>query len=40
MKLIQELEDTEAIWITKENQVYVTPGLLDHFELTHPQFTL
>lgn len=40
MKFIQETENTEAIWITKDNQVYVSPGLFQHFELTHPQFTL
>ena len=33
LKYVEELKDTEAIFVTRDDKVYVTSGLKDHFEL-------
>ena len=38
-ELAESLESIEAIFITKDNEVYLTGSLSDHFELTDEQFT-
>ncbi|QEK12438.1 FAD:protein FMN transferase [Crassaminicella thermophila] len=40
IKLIERLEDTEAIFITKDFEVYVTSGLVEYFTLTDSNFKL
>lgn len=39
-KLIESLEGVEAIFITRDKEVYTTSGVKDFFEITDPQFTL
>lgn len=40
LKLIEETPNTEAIFITKDKQIYTTPGLKDSFKLTDSSFTI
>jgi thiamine biosynthesis lipoprotein len=40
MKFINTMPGVEAIFITKDKEVYITPGLKDNFKLTDGQFTL
>jgi len=39
LKLIESIEGTEAIFITKDKQVYVTQGIVDTFKLTNEEYT-
>lgn len=39
MKLIESLDGVEAIFVTKDKEVYTTSGLKDNFELTNEEFT-
>lgn len=38
MELIEDIEDVEAIFITRDFEVYATSGLKDNFKLTDPNF--
>lgn len=40
MEFIQDLENTEAIFITKDNKIFITKGLKDNFVLTDTSFQL
>jgi len=40
MKFINTMPGVEAIFITKDKQVYITPGLKDNFKITNAAFTL
>ena len=40
MKFINSMDGVEGIFITRDKQVYVTPGLKDNFRLTNGEFTL
>nr|WP_066191994.1 MULTISPECIES: FAD:protein FMN transferase [Gracilibacillus] len=40
MEFIEEFEGVEAIFITKDKEVYTTEGLVDQFELTNEAFSL
>lgn len=40
MKFINTMPGVEAIFITKDKEVYITPGLKENFKLTDSQFTL
>lgn len=40
LKLIENLEHTEAIFVTKDKQVYVSSGLKNDFIITKPEFKL
>jgi thiamine biosynthesis lipoprotein len=39
MKLIESIKGVEAIFITADKKVYITPGLKDNFNLTSKEFT-
>jgi len=39
LKLIESMKDVEAIFITNDKKIYVTPGLKDNFNLTNKEFT-
>jgi len=39
LKLIESMKGVEAIFITNDKKVYVTPGLKDNFNLTNKEFT-
>lgn len=39
-ELIEGIDGVEAIFVTEANQVYLTPGLRDRFELTAPDYEL
>lgn len=40
MKLIEGLDNAEAVFVTKDSEVYITSGLKDDFELTDTNFKL
>jgi len=40
MKFVTNMEGVEGIFITKDKQVYITPGLKDNFKITNTEFTL
>ncbi|WP_071393184.1 FAD:protein FMN transferase [Bacillus tuaregi] len=40
LEFIEQYEDTEAIFISTDNKVYVTSGLKDNFELTNDEFEM
>ncbi len=40
MKLIESLKDVVAIFITKDDHVYITNGLKGNFEITNSRYTL
>ena len=40
MKLIESLDNTEAVFITTDKKVYITKGLKDIFTLTQKEYTL
>lgn len=40
LKLIESLPNTEAIFITKNKEIYLTPGLKDSFKLIDSNFTI
>ncbi|MGL5755198.1 MAG: FAD:protein FMN transferase [Paraclostridium sp.] len=40
LKLIESMPNTEAIFITKNKEIYLTPGLKDSFNLSDPTFTI
>jgi len=40
LKLIESIEGTEALYVTKDKELYLTSGFLDHFELTDESFTI
>ncbi|WFD11330.1 FAD:protein FMN transferase [Tepidibacter hydrothermalis] len=39
MKLIESIDGVDAIFVTKDKEVYTTSGLKDNFELTNEEFT-
>jgi len=39
LKLIESIKGVDAIFITKDKKVYVTPGLKDNFKMTNKEFT-
>ncbi|APC41795.1 FAD:protein FMN transferase [Clostridium estertheticum] len=39
LKLVESIKGVEAIFVTKDKKVYVTPGLKDNFKLTSKGFT-
>jgi len=39
LKLVESVKGVEAIFVTKDKKVYVTPGLKDNFKLTSKEFT-
>ncbi|WP_253205352.1 FAD:protein FMN transferase [Clostridium estertheticum] len=39
LKLVESIKGVEAIFVTKDKKVYVTPGLKDNFKLTSKEFT-
>lgn len=40
LDFIQQMQDAEAIFVTKDKNVYITDGLAGNFELTDEEFTL
>jgi thiamine biosynthesis lipoprotein len=40
MKFVENLDDVEAIFITKESKVYITSGLKNNFKITDNKFVL
>lgn len=40
MKLIKDLKGIDAIFITEDRKMYITPGIRDYFKLTNPIFTV
>ena len=38
MKLIESTDGVEAIFVTKDKEVYTTSGVKDSFELTNEEF--
>lgn len=40
LKLIESLPNTEAIFITKDKEIYLTPGIKDSFHLKDSTFTI
>lgn len=40
MKLIEKLDQIDAIFITKDSKVYSTSGIKEIFKLTNENFTL
>lgn len=40
MKFVEELDDVDAIFVTKEKGIYVTSGIRDNFELRDENFKL
>ena len=40
MKFVEELDDVDAIFVTKEKGIYVTSGIKDNFELRDENFKL
>ncbi len=40
LEYAKSLKDVNAIFITKDNKIYITPGLKDNFELTDTSFQL
>lgn len=40
LEYVNNLEDIEAVFITKERDVYLTDGLTDNFSLTNEEYTL
>jgi len=40
LKLIEGLEDVEAIFVTSDKKVYVTSGLKNDFKITKTEFEL
>ena len=40
LKFVEEMEDIEAIFVTKDRKVYTTSGLKDNFVITDNSFTL
>jgi len=40
MEFVKTLENVEAIFITKDNKIYITPGLKENFEQTDKSFQL
>jgi FAD:protein FMN transferase len=40
LALIKTIKDTEAIFVTRDKKVYITPGLAGNFKITNPEFTL
>ncbi|EPZ55671.1 apbE family domain protein [[Clostridium] sordellii ATCC 9714] len=38
--MIESLPNTEAIFITKNKEIYLTPGLKDSFKLIDSNFTI
>ncbi|WP_367179370.1 FAD:protein FMN transferase [Clostridium sp.] len=39
IKLVESIKGVEAIFVTKDKKVYVTPGLKNNFKLTSKEFT-
>ncbi|MCB2293723.1 FAD:protein FMN transferase [Clostridium algoriphilum] len=39
LKLVESMKGVEAIFITNDKKIYVTPGLKDNFDLTNKEFT-
>lgn len=39
LKLVESIKGVEAIFVTKDKKVYITPGLKDNFKLTSKEFT-
>lgn len=40
IKLIESLENTEAIFVSKNNEIYITDGIKDSFELTSETYKI
>lgn len=40
IKLIEELDDIDAVFVTKDSKVYITSGIKEIFTLTNENFTL
>lgn len=40
LEIVKNLKGVEAIFITKDHKVYITPGLKDTFKITNPQFKI
>ncbi|MTK12145.1 MAG: FAD:protein FMN transferase [Clostridiaceae bacterium] len=40
LKSVESLKGVEAIFITKDKKVYITPGLKDNFKITNSEFKL
>ena len=40
LKLVQSLDDVEALFITKDHQLYASSGFLANFELTDDSFVI
>ncbi|OFI05825.1 thiamine biosynthesis lipoprotein ApbE precursor [Clostridium acetireducens DSM 10703] len=40
MKLVENLRDVDAIFVTKDSKVYVTSGIKDNFKITNTSFKL
>lgn len=40
LKYVTEQKNMDAIFITKDNQVYITPGLKNNFKIANPNFKL
>ncbi|MDZ5000758.1 FAD:protein FMN transferase, partial [Clostridium perfringens] len=40
MKFVNTLPNTDAIFVTKDNKIYITDGIRDIFKLTNTDFTL
>jgi FAD:protein FMN transferase len=40
LEYVKTLKDIDAVFITKDNKIYITPGLKDNFELTDKTFQL
>ncbi len=40
MSFIENIKDVDAVFITKDNKVYITSGIKDIFKLTNSSFTL
>ena len=40
MKFVNTLQNIDAIFVTKDNKIYITDGIRDIFKLTNTDFTL
>ncbi|MBM6839894.1 FAD:protein FMN transferase, partial [Clostridium saudiense] len=40
MKFVENLDDVDAIFVTKDNEIYLTSGIKDNFELRDENFKL
>lgn len=40
MKLIEEIDNADAVFVTKDSEVYISSGLKENFKLTDSNFEL